>query len=171
MLRYLGAALVIFATGSMGLSGVRRLRGRTRSLEGIVFSLELMEMEICSRLAPMREVLEKLSTDAPVSVRGFFRRALGGLGELGSRSFFSIWSGAVDASRELLLTPEETELLRELGLCLGRYDVREQAETISRVRRRFEAYLSRAEEERRRDTKLHAFFGVASGIFAVIILL
>ena len=42
---------------------------------------------------------------------------------------------------------------------------------IGRVRRRMETYLKRAEEERDRDSKLHAFFGVAAGLFAVTILL
>ncbi len=171
MLRALGAALIITATGLMGLRGVWRLRWRCRCIEGLIESLQLMELEICSRLAPMREVLEKLSREAPKPVRGLYRRALEGMGEIGRRSFFSIWGDAVESSRELMLREEETELLRGLGLALGRYDVRDQAETISRVRRRMEGYLMRAEAERERDTKLNAFFGVASGIFAVIILL
>ncbi len=171
MLRIAGAALVILATGTMGAAGVLRLRRRTAALEGLCASLRTMESEICSRLSPMRETLEILSGSAPAPVRGLYRRAAEGMGELGRRSFRSIWRGAVESSGELLLRAEEAQVLMELGSCLGRYDVREQAETIARVRGRLEVFLRRAEEERERDWKLHAFFGLASGIFAVTILL
>ncbi len=171
MIRWIGAALVIAATGGMGLMGVWRLRRASQALEGLIASLQIMESEICTRMTPMREVLELLGKTAPQSVRGLYRRALGGMGELGMRSFYSIWASAVRASRELALGEDEERVLTELGLCLGRYDVREQAEAISRVRRRLEPALLRAEEQRRRDTKLHAFFGLASGLFAVMILL
>ena len=39
------------------------------------------------------------------------------------------------------------------------------------LRVRLETALKRAEEERDRDSRLHAFFGLASGLFAAIILL
>lgn len=167
----MGAALVICATGTMGALSVRALRRRVRVLEGLITSLQMMEGEICSRMTPMREVLEMLSGSAPVCVRGLFGRAVDGMSALGRCSFYSIWKNAVGCSRELGLRQDEAQLLSELGLCLGRYDVREQAEAITRVRKRLELMLRRAEEERDRDSRLHAFFGLASGVFAVIILL
>ncbi len=171
MTRLLGAGLVVLATGSMGLRGILRLRRRAGALEALIVSLQLMESEICSRLAPMREVLELLSREAPPPVRGLYRRAYGGLEALGRCSFYAIWRMAVEKSRELDLREEDEELLSSLGLSLGRYDVREQSEAIARTRRRLESSLRRAREERDRDSRLHAFFGLASGLFAVIILL
>ena len=171
MLRWLGAGLVILATGSMGLHGIARLRRRVAVLEGLIVSLQLMESEICTRMAPTRDVLELLSREAPPPVRSLYRRAWGGLEALGRCSFFTIWKMAVEKSTELGLRREETELMTSLGLSLGRYDVREQAEAIGRTRRRLEMALRRAEEERDRDSRLHAFFGLASGLFAAIILL
>ncbi len=171
MIRLFGAALVVLATGSMGLHGILRLRRRVNTLEGLIVSLQLMESEICSRMASTRDVLELLSREAPGPVRGLYRRAWGGLEALGRCSFYAIWRMAVERSVELDLRPEETALMTSLGLSLGRYDIREQAEAIGRTRRRLEAALKRAEEERDRDSRLHAFFGLASGLFAVIILL
>lgn len=140
-------------------------------MEALIVSLQLMESEICTRMATMREVLDMLSREAPASVRGLYRRASGGLAALGRCSFYTIWRMAVEKSRELRLRPGEIETLTSLGLSLGRYDVNEQAEAIGRTRKRLEAALRQAETERDRDWKLHAFFGLASGIFAVIILL
>lgn len=171
MIRFLGAALVICATGTMGALGVITLRRRVCVLEGLIVSLQLMESEICSRMTPMREVLDMLSATAPPRVRGLYRRAAEGMSALGQCSFYTIWKNAVAMSYELALRPDEAQTLSELGLCLGRYDVREQAEAIGQLRRRLELLLRRAEAERDRDSRLHAFFGIASGIFAVIILL
>lgn len=171
VIRLLGAALVVAAAGTMGAMGALGLRRRVASLEGLIVSLELMENEICSRLTPMVDVLDMLSQTAPETVRGFYRRASGHMSAIGRCSFYAIWRGAVEGSRELRLRPEEAQCLSELGLCLGRYDVKEQAEAIGRVRRRLEVFLKRAEEESARDGKLHAIFGVVSGLFAAVILL
>ncbi len=170
-MRILGAVLVVFSTAAIGYGGVKRLRERVRNLEGVIAALDVMESEICSHLTPMREVLEMLSNDAPGQSRKLFENVAEGMCALGRCSFYSIWREGVENTKELLLKPEETETLSELGLCLGRYDVREQAEVISRIRRRLEIFLKRAEEERERDTKMHAFFGIAAGLFAVIILI
>ncbi len=171
VIRLLGAALVVTAAGTMGALGALNLRRRAAALEGLIVSLELMENEICSRLTPMADVLDMLSRSAPEAVRGFYRRAAGRMSAIGRCSFYAIWHGAVGESRELRLRPEEVQCLSELGLCLGRYDVREQAEAIGRVRRRLEVFLKRAEEESARDGKLHAAFGLVSGLFAAVILL
>ena len=171
MLKLCGAILVICATGAMGIRGVAALRARVSALEALCFSLQLMESEICSRLTPMREVLDMLSRQSPPRARGLYRRALENMNAIGQCSFHTIWKNAVAQSRELCLRPEEARVLSELGTCLGRYDVTQQAEAISRVRDRMETFLRRAGEERDRDWKLHAFFGLASGAFAVIILL
>ncbi len=155
----------------MGFHGVAVLRGRVKSLEALIVSLQLMESEICTRMAAMREVLDMLSREAPACVRGLYKRASGGLAALGRCSFYTIWRMAVEKSRELRLRPQEAETLISLGLSLGRYDVNEQAEAIGRTIKRLENALRQAEEERDRDWKLHAFFGLASGVFAVIVLL
>ena len=162
---------MIISAGVMGYSGVRKLRGRVRSLEALIASLDIMESEICSRLTPMREVLEILSTKVGYPARNLYENVLAGMEQLGRCSFYSIWKQAISDTQELLLRQEEQEVLSELGLCLGKYDVREQAETIIRIRRRLEIFLRKAETERDRDSKMHAFFGVGAGVFAVIILL
>ncbi len=171
MIRVIGAVLIIASTSAIGVRGVLRLRGRVKSLESLIASLDIMESEICTRLTPMREVLEMLSSGAPLPGRRLFENAANGMERLGKTSFYSIWSESVQRTKELALRPQEREVLSELGLCLGRYDVREQAETIARIRRRLEIFLKKSEEERDRDSKIHAFFGVAAGLFAVIILL
>ncbi len=171
MTRLIGAALVISSAASMGFAGVMRLRGRVRSLSALLASLDMMEHEICSRLAPMGSALEKLSKDAPRPADKLYENALAGLERLGESSFCEIWSEAVEQTGALNLTGEEMGAIKELGLALGRYDAREQSESIGRVRSRMERFLREAERERDRDSRLHAFFGAASGVVAVLLLM
>lgn len=171
LIKIIGAVLVISATLSCGVKGVASLRYRVRCFEAVIGALEIMESEICTRLTPMREVLDMLSQQAPEAVRGLFARAAMGMEHLGKMSFSDIWDEAVKKSMEMELRRDEADALLELGLCLGKYDVSSQAESISRVKGRMERFLLRAEEEQKRDTKVKAFFGLAAGLFAVIILI
>lgn len=171
LIKIIGAVLIMSATISCGVSGVARLRRRAQCFESVITALEIMESEICTRLTPMHEVLEILSNDGPVMVQGLFSRAELGMEELGRKSFSDIWEDAITKSCELDLRKDEADALWELGLCLGKYDVASQAQSIARVKLRMEAFRLRAEEEKARDTKVKAFFGLAAGLFAVIILI
>lgn len=171
LIKTIGAVLIMSATISCGIAGVARLGHRVRCFEAIIAALSVMESEICVRLTPMREVLDMLSRDGPELSRGLFSRASSGMERLGSVPFSDIWGDAVHESFDLELRRDEEEALWELGLSLGKYDVESQTENISRIRRRMEKFLLRAEEEKRRDTKVKAFFGIAAGVFAVIILI
>lgn len=171
LIKLIGTVLIMSATISCGAAGVARLRHRVRCIEAIIAALSMMESEICVRLTPMREVLYMLSQEGPEPSQGLFFRAAAGMEKLGSVPFSDIWGGAVQESSELELRRDERETLWELGLSLGKYDVESQEENISRIKRRMENFLLRAEDEKRRDTKVKAFFGLAAGLFAVIILI
>ena len=171
VIKLLGAVFIISATVGCGAMSIVRLRERARALESLITALGIMESEICTHLTPMEETLEMLSNKAPERTRAFFARSLGRMEELGSVSFSEIWNAAVDESDELMLTREERDTVKDMGLSLGKYDVNEQAEAISRARRRLDVFLHKAELERERDSKVKAFFGLAAGAFAVILLI
>ena len=71
----------------------------------------------------------------------------------------------------MYLREGEKLTLCEIGMCLGRYDIRNQESMLDRVIRRFETILSRAEEEKRANARTQAYLGIISGIFVVIVLL
>jgi stage III sporulation protein AB len=93
------------------------------------------------------------------------------MASIGAKPFSALWSQAVRNTPELLLKPPEELGLTELGAQLGRYDVAEQAHAFQYAQRRLEEHIRRAEAERDSNSKVHAFLGVAAGLFAIIILL
>jgi stage III sporulation protein AB len=130
-----------------------------------------MKSEICDRLTPMPELLKQLTNEASPPASMLFKNAAEKIPSLGSRSFSSLWSQAVMETPELLLTPQEELVLKELGMSLGRYDTGEQKNAIQYAERRMDEYARKAETERERNSKVHAFLGIAAGLFAVVILL
>ena len=171
MLNAVGAVLIIGATAAIGLSGLWRLGARVRILAALISALEMAKNEICDRMTPLPELLERLSqeTDPPVDL--LFHRVQRQMEQIGARSFYLIWKGAVEESSELELTKQEEKSLIDLGRTLGRYDTEEQRRAFDYILKRLEAYLKRAEEERRSSGKVYAVLGFAVGVFVVIILL
>jgi stage III sporulation protein AB len=171
MIRLIGAVLITAGTAAWGLLGVFRLRSRVKSLNAIVSALGVMKSEICDRLTPMPELLKLLGNEATYPASQLFKNAADKIPSLGSKPFSSIWGQAVLETPELLLTTQEELVLKELGMSLGRYDTGEQKNAIQYAERRMDEYTRKAETERERNSKVHAFLGVAAGLFAVVILL
>jgi stage III sporulation protein AB len=130
-----------------------------------------MKSEICDRLTPMPELLKQMAAEATYPASLLFKNASEKMVSLGSRPFSAIWRQAVQNTPELLLKPPEELILTELGMSLGRYDVGEQRSAIAYAARRMDECRSRAEADRDKNSKVHAFLGVAAGLFVVVILL
>lgn len=171
MIRLIGAILIAAASAAWGISGVVRLRRHAASLNAVVSSIELLKSEICDRLTQMPEVMELLRKEAPYPAGEFFGRVGRGLSKLGEESLASVWQGAVSSTPELLLTPQESLTLAELGYSLGKYSAAEQRGAMIYAQKRMEAFAKKAEAERDRDSKVQAFLGLASGILVIIVLL
>ncbi len=171
MIRLIGAVLITAGAAAWGFIGVFRLRARVRSLNALTSALGVMKSEICDRLTPMPQLLKLLGNEATYPVSLLFKNAAEKITSLGSKPFSSIWNQTVLETPELLLTPQEELVLKELGMSLGRYDTGEQKSALQYAERRMAEYARKAETEREKNSKVHAFLGVAAGLFAVVILL
>ena len=169
LIKVIGASLIMAGTVGWGIMGVRRLRIRASVLRELTSSLDIMRGEICERCTPMPQLLKNLSELYRAPVSNFYRRAAEKLET--DETLFKAWQSAVDESAELMLNEDEKSAMRELGLCLGKYDAQEQRTAIEYTRRRLSAFADKAIAQRDSESKLHAFLGVAAGIFAVMILL
>lgn len=171
MLNLIGAILVIGATATFGIASLWRMGARVRVLSALLATLETMKSEICDRMIPLPELVEKLSEEAPLPVDLFFCKLRQAMAEIGVRSFYFLWKATILASPELELREPEREALIALGQSLGRYDADEQRDAFAYTQRRLEGCLRHAEEERAKQGKVHAALGITVGVFVVIILL
>ena len=171
MIKLLGAVLIITGTAAWGAGKALRLKNRVRSLSSLVSSLGMMESELETRMTPMPELLELLETEAPYPARRLYTEALGEMKKLGETPFSGIWRQSVLKSPELLLTAREESCLAELGFSLGRYDIAQVRAAIGYTIRRFSDFRDDAERERKANSRMYAFLGVAAGVFAVVVLI
>lgn len=169
MIKLIGSALVILGTAAWGFSGVHRLRQRASNLSALTSSLELMKSEISDRLTPMPELLNMLSITYRGAVSLFYGRVSHALSE-GETALQKAWRDSLDLTPELLLEEDERSALLELGLSLGKYNAGEQSSAIEYTRRRLSSFAEKAQTRRDSECKMHAFLGVAAGIFAVLLL-
>jgi stage III sporulation protein AB len=171
VIRFIGAILITAGAGAWGFLSVLRLRRRANILLALSGAIEIMKSEVYDRLTPMPELMRLLMEDTPYPVSALFRRVHEKMETLGRKPFSSLWSAAIAESPELLLKEEERRAISELGYFLGRYDAGEQKSALVRVQRRMEEYARRAEAERDKKTPVHAFLGVAAGVFVSVLLL
>lgn len=163
--------LVIACTTTFGISSSARLGVRVRAISGLIAALQVMKSEICDRLTTMPELMEMMAENTDAPVNSLFISCESQMKNLGAKSFYFIWKNAVATSVQLELREPEKATLAELGHVLGRYDIKEQGNAISAAIRRFEHYLKLAEDEKKGQGKVHAVLGLATGFFAVIILI
>lgn len=171
MFKIIGAIMVTAATTTVGLRSASRLKNRVKSLKSLVGGLDIMRPEICTRLTPMPELLELLSRQAGEPANLFFAECLLKLKSMRARPFAEIWKSALYTENFLELSEDEREILAELGSALGRYDTERQGDAISSARKRLEAKLAKAENEKDKEIRLRTVLGVAAGLALAIILI
>lgn len=169
VMRALGCALLLGASGWFGLGAVWGLKARVDQLIAFLGALEEMERELSCRLTPMPELLGRLAR-TPGPVGEFFALCTDGLEHLGERSFASLWNKALCAA-DLSMDEDDLRPLSELGGSLGRYDCDSQCAAIGQARARLEVRLTDAQERRERLGRVYGALSLAAGTFLIILLL
>ena len=171
MIKLIGALFIIASCTYSSLRAVERLRRREESMRTICFALSMMKSEMVSYLTSIPEIFKMLSRDAQYPARRLFENAAAECRGIGDETLYSIWKSAVEKTDELLLNDYEKAALCQVGACLGKYEVRDQAAILDREISRFEQFRKNAETDRIKNGRLHGYLGVLAGVFIVIVLL
>ena len=140
MLRVLGGALVLLASGSFGITaGVRYYRA-ARHLQAFCRAIELLRCEINYSLQPLPEVC------ALVADRLAGPPAAG-----------------------LQLPQDAVMAVLELCSALGRYDLDGENRMLDLTAKRLQAALARCEAEKRPRAKCYAALGLCTGLALLIL--
>ena len=153
MLRLLGGALVLLASGSFGITaGVRYYRA-SRHLQAFCRAIELLRCEINYSLQPLPEVCALVAdrlAGPPVSRD----RAA---------------AAALEAARGLQLPQDAVMAVLELCSALGRYDLDGENRMLDLTASRLQAALARCEAEKRPRAKCYAALGLCTGLALLIL--
>ena len=171
MIKVMGALLIICGTATWGMSSIARMKNRVVTLNALIASLDIMRDEICINLTPLPKVMEIMGKTAPRPVNQFYKKVSLKTEDISQHGFYEIWIQALNESGKMILGEEEREVLMRLGAGLGKYDCDSQGRVIMTAKRSLERIERKAEKEKSANSKLHAFFGVAAGMMAVVVLI
>ena len=156
--KWMGASLVIGASGGLGLILAWNQIKEERTLHQLAEILDYMESQLAYRLTPLPE----LCREAASLSSGALGQVLGNLSEaLESRHFPQV-SGCMQAALETgpQLPPQTREMLLSLGTTLGRLDLEGQRKELLTLRgecRRNLQALRRNRDERLRSIRTLGF--------------
>ena len=168
MLKWMGALLVVTATGAAGLGAIQTSAQRIRILSGLIAALDLCQAELTFKLTALPDVMAQLARKSAVAVRPFFSAVEKACARLGEDSFGCLWQQCVQTMNATWQRPE-LDIMEELGYVLGRYDTDGQSRAIAYARSRLEALRDRAESDHRQQGRMYGALGLVSGLAVVIL--
>ena len=162
MLRLLGGALVLLASGSFGITaGVRYYRA-ARHLQAFCRAVELLRCEINYSLQPLPEVCALVADRLAGPPAAFFRC-------FAAQRRDRAAAAALEAARGLQLPQDAVMAVLELCSALGRYDLDGENRMLDLTAKRLQAALARCEAEKRPRAKCYAALGLCTGLALLIL--
>lgn len=170
MLKLLGAAMVVAASGLSGLAVAGSYARRPRELRALRSALQMLETEIAYGATYLPEALETVASRCDQSVRPLFKDAGGELAANTGGSAAQIWekalSGYYPASA---LKPQDHSILNNLGKSLGRSDCVDQVKHLRLTMEQIAQEASKAEEEATHNVKIWSYLGFLGGLVVVLV--
>lgn len=146
-------------------------RERAELLSAMAGAVSLLRLELCERLQPLPQTLEKLAQEKQPRLRAFFAACAEDMSGCASLPFAEIWLRRAREQLSARLGEEELAAFCELGRFLGRYEAGEQRRELEKAEERFEAFRERERTQGAARGKLKAALSLCAGAAAVIMLL
>lgn len=169
-MRLLGAGLILLA--ACGVGGVNWLdrQRHLRCLRALCEALSLLHAELKTNRTPLTRLLPYAAEQAEDRASAFLRQVSDSLTQLGERSFSELWQEAACCQLSVLRQGELEELL-SVGRVLGRFELQEQLNTLTRCESRLRARLEQNEARSRDEARLSLGLPAAAGALLVLLLL
>lgn len=172
MQRFVGAALVLMATGSAGILYGIEQQCYLEKLLYIRHIVYMLKGELDYANIPLGEVFGR----AAVRVKEPYRRWLHNLEKLVENreedGFFKIWMRSVDNDlQELHLKSEHSIQLKELGTYLGKMDSVSESRNLQLYIDRLELEIEKAREGLASKKRIGNCLGIMGGLFLIVILI
>lgn len=172
MLKLLGVVLIIGASTALGFSARQRLARRVSVLSQFIQALDIMASEVSERQTPLPDIIRQLSAEGGEDSRHFFQELHHRIARGDGLSFSYRWqTTARDLADELGLESDETDILRDAAIYLGRYHAEQQLFGLQQTRARLEAVRQQAGEALKTKGSVYRACGIAAGVVTVLVML
>lgn len=172
VLKWIGAALILFAGTVYGFAQAAKYARRPKELRQLGNALLTLESEIVYGVSPLPTALERVASSVPKPVSLIFSDAAARMRERqAERTAGDSWTEAVQSAwpRLSLMEPEKASLLA-LAPMLGVTDREDQAKHLRLAVAQLRAEEDAAREEQQRYEKMWRSLGVLSAALIVILM-
>lgn len=171
MLKVLGAALVVVASGMIGLTISREYQQRPGQLRDLQAALQLLDTEIGYASTPLPDAVVKVGKCVGPPVAGLFSEVAQLLRTRKGYTATEAWQEALKKLQlNSALRPADLEILFTFGHTLGGTDKEEQRKSIQLAYQQLKQQQGQAEEERARNETLWRYAGFLVGMLLVILI-
>lgn len=172
MIKLLGSAMIVAASGLGGIAVAGNYSRRPKELRSIRSALQMLETEISYGATHLQEALSLVADRC--DQKNVARIFSGTAAELSARSGLTAaqaWEKSIQGYYgESTLKSQDLLILRNLGLSLGISDREDQIKHLRLAMEQIAAEKARAEEEAARNVKLWSYLGFLGGFLVVIVL-
>ncbi|NMB21263.1 MAG: hypothetical protein GX979_10380 [Firmicutes bacterium] len=167
----LAAGLILFSTGTMGLTVAKSFSQRVHNLRQLITFIQILESEIQFARTTLPNVIAMQAPQFSGEMGRFLSNMSSRLREGRGESFGAVWEQGLQTLALNGLPKPTLEDLRSLGDVLGTSDVTEQTKHLKVLLHRLEQALERADGEREKQTRLWQYLGFSTGLLLCLLLL
>lgn len=171
LLKVVYSIVVICCSSLLGFIFANTYIERTRLLNSLLSTLQMLETEIVYGATPIPVLLEKVGNKSRKEIRSIFLTAVDLLSQKQGQTFEEIWYSAVTEGREnTAFNKEDIEILLSLGKNLGVSNCEDQIKHIRLIQEDLKRHYELSIIEQEKNVKLFKNLGFLLGLSIVIIL-
>ncbi len=167
--KWIGAILVLAGCGGFGLSIGISYHRRENLLKNLIKAVSLMENEIQYRLTPLPDLMEMAGEESGGILANIFHSFAQELQAQSSSDPGGCMGNTL--SRFFIQEFRIKQQLRELGRCLGKYDLPGQLRGLEAVKQQCDDLLEQQILQRKEKLRCYQTLSVCAGIALAILLL
>jgi len=171
MLKLVGAAMVVAASGLSGLAVAGGYSRRPRELRWLRSALQMLETEVAYGATQLAEAMARVANRCDQAVAPLFSRTAAELSAMSGITAAEAWEKSLEGYYPgSALKPQDLSILRNLGSSLGISDRTDQIKHLRLAMEQISSEAAAAGEEAARNVKLWSYLGFLGGLMVVLIL-
>ncbi|QUH26648.1 stage III sporulation protein SpoIIIAB [Serpentinicella alkaliphila] len=165
------STLIVGCSTLIGVIYAKSYTERTKLLNNIIGTLQMLESEIVYSATPLPLLLKKISKRSKSEIAKIFSKTVEILEKKDGQTFSDAWQLAIkEETKHSVLKKEDIELLIQLGNSLGISDIDDQVKHIRLAMEEIKRSYEQSIVEQNKNVQLYKNLGFLFGISVVIIL-
>lgn len=171
MLKLVGSAIVVAASGLTGIAVAGNYSRRPRELRSLQSALQVLETEIAYGATPLLEAMRLVAVRSDQAAGKLFSGTAALLSHMSGMTASEAWEKSLEFYYPATaLKPQDLFILRNLGSSLGVSDREDQIKHLQLAMEQIRRETAAAEEEASRNVKMWSYLGFLGGLMLVLVL-